>query len=165
MEGGREEPGPEPRHPPIAIEEDQLSLTAKHSLDADSTTKIGQVGAAGHTDMLTVIDKLAGGRIPETSSATSQPRPAFQEGDLQTAIDQARRGCKTRETAADDDHVWWWRLGNGSHQSGTVISLGIVGSAAGFTRASLAQKRAASERRAIYVFRHGVIEIRRACTL
>src|SRR5262249_25230910 len=55
--------GTDPRRSSTSIEQNQLAITAKHRVDSDPAAEIREIGAAGHTDVLTIIYQLACGRI------------------------------------------------------------------------------------------------------
>ena len=111
----------ESRRLPIAIEQNHLALAAEHRGDSDPPAEVGEVGAAGHADVLAVVHQLAGRRILKRARATAQPGPAFQKRQSQAAIHEARGDRQAGEPAADDEDMRC--RGNGCHFSGTTDSL------------------------------------------
>jgi hypothetical protein len=116
MKRGWSGAGPEPRDPPLGTQEDHRRLATEHRIDSDPPAEVSQVGATGHTHVLAVVDQLAGHRVVKGAGAPSQPRPAFQQGDPQTAIDQARRGRQARQAPADNDNMRRRRLVGRCHK-------------------------------------------------
>ena len=102
MERGR--PGPDRNREisTVGTQKDQLALAAEHRIDPDPPAEISQVCAAGHADMLAIVDELAGRRVVERAGASAQPGPALEDRDPQAAIDQSRRRRQARQAAADD---------------------------------------------------------------
>ncbi len=115
MKRGWPEAGPESRDSPFGTQEDHRRLTAEHRIDSDPPAEVSQVGTTGHTDMLAVVDQLAGHRVVKGAGAPSQPGPALQQGDPQSAIDQPRRGRQARQAPADNHNMRRRRLVGRSH--------------------------------------------------
>ena len=94
----------------LGAEEDDLGVAAEEVREADPAAEVGQVGAAGHADVLTVIDLLAGHRVGERAGAAAEPGPALDQGQAEPAVDQRRGRGQPGEAAADDDDVRGGRL-------------------------------------------------------
>ena len=102
MKRGRPDARAESRDSTVGPEKDQLPLAAEHRVDPDPPAEISQVCAAGHADMLAIVDEFAGRGVIERAGASAQPGPALDDRDPQAAIDQGRGRRQARQAAADD---------------------------------------------------------------
>ena len=116
-ERGRVRPGAA-RPVPSGLRKHDVRLAAEQVGDPDPPAEIGQVRAAGHADMLAVVDLLAGDRVGERAGPAAQPGPAFQERDPQAATDQCRRRGQAGQAATDDHHMRRGGLVYQRHQIG-----------------------------------------------
>jgi hypothetical protein len=70
--------------------------------DACAATEIPEVGATAHTDVLAMVDPLAGGGIAVRSGPAAQPATGLEKLDPQTVPTQGRRGSQPGQSATHD---------------------------------------------------------------
>jgi len=104
VQGGGESAGLQGRVPPLGREEPERRLAAEEVGRADPAAEVGEVGAAGHADVLTVVDEIAGRRVDERAGPPAEPGAALDQGDVQVLARQADRRGEAGEPAADDHH-------------------------------------------------------------
>jgi hypothetical protein len=71
--------------------------------DADGAAKVIEVGAAGHADVLTGVEELAGVGIVEGAGAAAEALARFKKGGAKAAGSEAGGGGESGESGADDE--------------------------------------------------------------
>ena len=84
MQRRRERIAAETADPAIGRHEIERPLRFEQAADADPFAKVGQVGAAAHTHMLTCVDELTGGGILKGAGTAAKPAARFQNLHLKS---------------------------------------------------------------------------------
>src|SRR5581483_7699148 len=73
--------------------------------NADDTTKVSEIGAAAHADVLASIDRLSAGGIGERTSPSAHTLPRLKQGHGEAARRQCRRRRQSCQSCSDDRHA------------------------------------------------------------